>query len=74
MSKARKMIPVVAIVIGLLLVTGIGGISCCNCSSWDTVTVTWSGSLPESWIGNCGGLVFISSINPGTPVEIGSSA
>jgi hypothetical protein len=73
MSKSRKMISVVAIAIGLLLVTGASGISCCNCLSWNPVTVSWTGSSPGTWNGNCGGSVAIPWITLGTAVSINSS-
>jgi len=72
MSKSRKIIPIVVIAIGLLLATGI---SCqpCSCLDWNPVTVSWTGSSPETWTGDYGSTVPISWVSPGTAVSINSS-
>jgi hypothetical protein len=73
MSKSRKMMSVVVIAIGLLLVIGASGIGCCKCLSWNPVTISWTGSSPGTWNGNCGGSPDISWITLGTAVSLNSS-
>jgi hypothetical protein len=73
MSKTAKTLLSVGLVVGLLLVTGIGGISCCKCLGWNQVTVTWTGSSPGTWTSNCGDIVAISSVNSFTAVSVKSS-
>jgi hypothetical protein len=75
MPKTKKLIPIVAIIMVLLMATGASGISCgcCQCLTWDPVTVTWDGSPPETWTGDCEGIMPISWIGGGTPVSISSS-
>jgi hypothetical protein len=45
----------------------------CGCAGWNPVTVTWTGSPPGNWTGQCGDTVTISSVNWGTFVTVNSS-
>jgi hypothetical protein len=62
----------------LLLLSGLTVVlvvlsSCCKCVQWNPVTVTWTGSSPQTWTGNCGDSTAGISIYSGTPVSINSS-
>ena len=71
MSRVRKIIPAVATVIGLLLVTGVN-CTPCSCLNWNPITVAWV-ALSGTWTGDCEGTVPISLIYSGTAVSANSS-